>query len=274
MFRKDPLDLVRRLVVISLEDVVLHPALPVCVWWMMACSKGYVLDDATCGATLLRIVRDLCLCSWRDAIIAPQVPFSPPPPAVLDALPSGALARALITRARFGGMAGDVEMLLVAAGVWAARLDFRLPLPSPLPPGVPPGVTSWFETLHAAFKLGAAAPDTYSIVAAPQQRPPSAVPRLTPRDVPPAGIDFACSAVLDEFVASKSPALAAAVAALVDEFGEPLDVLERLKAACWEHSAGVNVRVPRGQAWGAKAWAAAAPWVGAWVQALILQRVK
>ena len=35
------LDLVRRVIIIAIEDVVLHPDLPVLAWIMAACSKGF-----------------------------------------------------------------------------------------------------------------------------------------------------------------------------------------------------------------------------------------
>ncbi len=59
------MELLRRLPVIILEDVSLHPELPVLIWLMVAVSRGY---NPTNGLiyTVLGIVLDLCCTSNRD----------------------------------------------------------------------------------------------------------------------------------------------------------------------------------------------------------------
>jgi hypothetical protein len=44
------------------------------------------------------------------------------------------LVKAVLIRAAYGGMAGDVDMLLACAGMWAARFAGRTLPPPPLPP--------------------------------------------------------------------------------------------------------------------------------------------
>ncbi|MEW5312441.1 MAG: hypothetical protein WDW38_004075 [Sanguina aurantia] len=130
-------ELLRRLPIVCLEDGWLHPSLPLIVWFMVAQSKGYTLGPLHTSA-VLSFVHDLSLGGLRDYL--PDAPMGPrvslPTPLwhfeEADALllPSGGveesvLVKALILRAGYGGVAGDVEMLRGYARMWAARFEGR-----------------------------------------------------------------------------------------------------------------------------------------------------
>ncbi|MEW5302813.1 MAG: hypothetical protein WDW36_005559 [Sanguina aurantia] len=134
---EDPGELLRRLPIVCLEDGWLHPSLPLIVWFMVAQSKGYTLGPLHTSA-VLSFVHDLSLGGLRDYL--PDAPMGPrvslPTPLwhfeEADALllPSGGveesvLVKALILRAGYGGVAGDVEMLRGYARMWAARFEGR-----------------------------------------------------------------------------------------------------------------------------------------------------
>ena len=122
---------IRRLPIIVIEDSTLHPALPLLVWLMMATSKGFRPVQAHLDACVA-IVGEVASCgAWdvgrSEMNAAGSAPRPPPPPlasAACDALRStqhAALVRAILARARFGGMAGDVAMLQAYARLWLAR---------------------------------------------------------------------------------------------------------------------------------------------------------
>ena len=62
------LDLVRRVIIIAIEDVVLHPDLPVLAWIMAACSKGFRASEVHFHF-VLRVVRDLANSTYREPCI-------------------------------------------------------------------------------------------------------------------------------------------------------------------------------------------------------------
>jgi hypothetical protein len=63
----DPSQLLRRLTIIAVEDVVVSHNWAVVVWLMAAHSKGFVLDDYIV-AWLLGYVHQLAACKQRDPI--------------------------------------------------------------------------------------------------------------------------------------------------------------------------------------------------------------
>ena len=185
LWRLSPVDLVRRILVIPIEDVCAHPALPVLAWLAMALPKGFVPSDAHL-LVALSVVRELCACPWQDTLkddggdydgspaeaavialqllrqsqglgkaasdavgggesykaasssTAPAAPIAaaghpemslclPLSPDGLDGLNSihpsaSSLVRAILVRAAYGGMTGDVAMLKRAGVRWAKRL--------------------------------------------------------------------------------------------------------------------------------------------------------
>jgi hypothetical protein len=149
-------ELLRRLPVICLEDALLHPALPLVAWLGMARPKGYALGGTAANA-LLKIVHQLAAVRVRDWLpplasaavgvgraaaaeggeeggedetaAAAAAGAAQPQPlslATVDArlrLPpaEAALVKALLARAAYGGMGGDVAMLRGYAALWARR---------------------------------------------------------------------------------------------------------------------------------------------------------
>ena len=155
LWARGPVDALRRLLVIVIEDALLHPAQPALTFFMMRADENYALGPLH-AACYLAVVRDICACGARDALLPatpPLAALAPPPPPPSQAPPpaggecawraplplaGGALAlsaahlaqlgagasahvRALQARALFGGLAGDCAMLRSAAALWALR---------------------------------------------------------------------------------------------------------------------------------------------------------
>lgn len=140
LLRQSPVDCLRRVPVIMMEDSSLHPALPVLVWLMMALSKGYEPSTAL-QAVVVLASSELAMSRCRDRPDPPILavtPFSPalaptplstaggpvPVSLQLSDLPLGAprtLVASLLLRAAYGGMAGDCSMLEGFARRWAQR---------------------------------------------------------------------------------------------------------------------------------------------------------
>jgi hypothetical protein len=148
----DLLDLLRRLPVISLEDSILHPGLPIVVWMMMAMSKGYQPPSFVRNLCAL-IMGDLSCTEWRDCQPPTSlVDISPlsvsrssgdssssssrknhnntsdesESACMLTSLPSNAsqtLVASILLRRAFGGMIGDMELLEDFAVLWTHRLQ-------------------------------------------------------------------------------------------------------------------------------------------------------
>lgn len=69
-------ELLRRLPVISLEDSITHPALPLVVWLMASQSKGYQLGVVH-AAAVLQFVYEMSavkVCMWRGTITVCHYP--------------------------------------------------------------------------------------------------------------------------------------------------------------------------------------------------------
>lgn len=126
----------RRMIVICIEDAILHPGVPLLAWAMLAESKGYHVPPSL-AAALLQMVYEMAACRTYDAapVLAAADAGAPPPAApdvrhMSDA--DAALVRSLLVRAEFGGMGGDVRMLREAARIWTERFlspaaSFRAP---------------------------------------------------------------------------------------------------------------------------------------------------
>ena len=120
------LDLVRRAIIIAIEDVVLHPDIPVLAWIMAACSKGYIASDVHFHF-VLRFIRDLANSPYREPCIRDdedrEVVTEEEVPKLKHEI-SKLIVRSLLLRKKFGGMKGDMIMLSNAAKVWARRLKY------------------------------------------------------------------------------------------------------------------------------------------------------
>jgi len=141
-------DALRRVLVIVLEDTILHPAYPLLCFWMMCEGGGYKLGPLHASG-YLNFVRDITNCKYREVFssspllesIDPEEGETGSPPwgqaprlekrtgtaritrAALHSLGMGpsCLVKAIFARALYGGMTGDVELLKRAAYTWALR---------------------------------------------------------------------------------------------------------------------------------------------------------
>ncbi|GLI60475.1 hypothetical protein VaNZ11_002634 [Volvox africanus] len=158
LFKEDggAAQLLRRLSIVCVEDAILHPGLPFVVWLMAAQAKGFVLGRTHLDA-LLCLVYQLAMVQVRDglpdpwdggdsATVGTPVDATSQGPVTLQqvdelALPAAeaCLVKCLLFRASYGGMGGDVRMMRIFAGYWAARFKgsaappplLTVPPPSP-----------------------------------------------------------------------------------------------------------------------------------------------
>lgn len=194
IWRREPVELIRRLPVILIEDCAAHPALPLLGWLLLATASGYVPSDIHADA-LLHIVRQVTACRYRDEVSGePAAEGSGPrltaaaEAAAVDTLSpaAAALIRTLRTRARFGGMKGDVEMLYQSAAAWKGRLSGG-------------DADSWLLRLFAAHGIdndGGLAGSRCNFQCPAQAL--ALVPAVRRAHVPLAGLDFHCSSILTD----------------------------------------------------------------------------
>lgn len=60
-------ELLRRIIIISIEDSVLHPSSPIIIWLMMATAKGYKLGKEM-RKMLIILSSEIASCPWRDMV--------------------------------------------------------------------------------------------------------------------------------------------------------------------------------------------------------------
>lgn len=121
-------ELVRRIPVIAVEDVTLHPGLPVVVWLMIAFAKDFrPLDLFPFHQVAVCILSDLAAAKYKDWL--PEVDLD------LDAVKEGGervgdeemnaecrtLWSCLWMRQAYGGLKGDVVMLRRYTQLWRLR---------------------------------------------------------------------------------------------------------------------------------------------------------
>jgi hypothetical protein len=194
---------VRRLPIIVVEDVVLHPKYAEIVEVMKRISrKGYELklDEKE---LLLTVVAELAECPYRDEPRDLNKLWGRPTWQQQLPQPEFDVVRALRYRAMTGGMEGDVSLLQGYAGVWAWRFA---------------GGTTVEET-RAYFEP---TPVKWDDVAP-----------VTVTDIEPAGVDFHCSPIVD--YALVQPEVRACLAKLAPR--ERAD--EFLKWVMWIHRSAV-----------------------------------
>ena len=123
------------------------------------------------------------------------------------------MVRAMLLRAAFGGMEGDIAMLHRAAATWQRRWARA--------------EAAWADGLAVAFGGAAAAADGVMSGEAP----------LMVTDIPPAAVDFHCSSVLESVL--EQPAVRDA---LLARGGGDIDGLAQ--RAMWKCSSGVSRKAP------------------------------
>lgn len=126
--QQDPeavIKLLRRLPIIAVEDAILHPHLDICVFLMILCVKGWRLDLNQC-IVVLQIVQALCeydvpadrLCCANNKAIQIQLAIQQQ-----EDHQSSSLLFALMLRATYGGMHGDMGLLFDQYQLWQSRLS-------------------------------------------------------------------------------------------------------------------------------------------------------
>ncbi len=152
-------EVLRRLPVISVEDVILHPSMPILVWLMIAVTKGFhpYLSRrlSNCYASENQpltyahyicslVIGDLSRTDWKDCYPETQSIYercysiqsnedNNPGDSlhhgtntILSILPNSSsrtIVASLLLRRGYGGMGGDMEMLEEYAILWARRLQ-------------------------------------------------------------------------------------------------------------------------------------------------------
>ena len=248
-----PADALRRLLVIAVEDAAAHPDSPLVAWLMCADSKGFKLPRAVVDA-VAGFAAELAACAIKDrADPPPKTPpegRSPHDPSSGSAgglaarnvhaqcaglgARASAIVAALAIRARFGGMAGDVEMLRSFAATWRSRFSGE------------DGAGSadwWLARLDLAYaEARRKAREALGTEGVSSATGPGVVSR---RDVPPAAVDFHVSPVVEELARNERVVAAAAQAAkrAGDELGTR-DPGEMLTTAMWRFASSASNKVP------------------------------
>lgn len=88
LLKEDPNELLRRSVIICLEDALLHPAVPLLAWLTAAAAKGYCLG-CTAASAVLHVVHQLAAVPVRDYLHSGPVPGGFAATAALGALAAG-----------------------------------------------------------------------------------------------------------------------------------------------------------------------------------------
>jgi len=119
-----PVDFIRRLPIIIMEDIILHPHFDHLVDLMVKASSKQAVFTNQEVAFILSTIRDLTQCKYRDMvdpIILAQYKKSN-----LDkklSTETSCHINALRTRAKYGGMKCDMEMLEDYAAIWTVRFQ-------------------------------------------------------------------------------------------------------------------------------------------------------
>jgi len=168
---------IRRIIVIMIEDAILHPDLPFLVWLMMAHSKGFqlTLRDAN---RCLKVVQQIASVDIRD----PWCPKSTEEClerfryTLLESLSvtKQNLVRSLTARAAYGGMKGDQSMLMSFAALWTHRFLTQPDLP-------------WEAMINDIF-LASSDP----LIDADLE----SIKSMTLKDIPLSAIDFHCTDIV------------------------------------------------------------------------------
>lgn len=236
-------ELVRRLVIISVEDAILHPDIAVLTWLMCATSKGFEPTDAL-RASVIRIAGELAAVQVRD-----EPAYGPNTPLTLNDVETklsespdeSTVVQSLIIRAHFGGMPGDVAMLHGFSRVWLERFtqmscDANVPVDYDAllnPEIIESDVKSpWLTYLELIFDATTENERTHF------------GGFMRRDDIPIAAVDFHVSSCVENVLQVPSIRLKVVDAGKSLGFGDDMNVTDRVKSAIWRHSAGVNHKQP------------------------------
>ncbi|KAG5184516.1 hypothetical protein JKP88DRAFT_255404 [Tribonema minus] len=226
----------RRLCIIMVEDVILHPALPLIVWCMVATSKGFVPSPLLVAACL-GVVHEISACATKDYWPYDTLEWKRPPRGLyrdMGATPESTLLRCLMLRISFGGTPSDMNVVDQTLSGWCDRFGEKRCLPEPMvtdSSGVIP--FGYMTDPPAVFGNGKC------ISMLQQHFTGCGIPSVLLRrvmyafnarmlrldDVPPSGVDYHITEV---------------VATIVHR--HPEYTIEEVKLAMWQCSSGINWR--------------------------------
>jgi hypothetical protein len=133
MITQDVSKFLRRFPIIVLEDAVLHPKFSALVFWMMAATKGYRFTRAELEV-MLGVVLEIAHSQHQDHLAKLAPPYldllslcRTSPTTVLPAQARAQLL-AIGIRASYGGMPGDIAMMMDLAQRWTSRFEMGLEL--------------------------------------------------------------------------------------------------------------------------------------------------
>lgn len=243
-------ELLRRLPIIILEDSTLHPDFDLLVWLMMAHSKDYTIPPSIL-ARVFEIIFEICMCPWIDSCsytvlgdterdldrcsVTSLTSLHEELITNNESVGGLSLIWAMLIRAEYGGMKGDVEMLRSFASVWKNRLQSKV----------------YCSTLgilwaHVPSKIHERARDQAHQRVSELWQNTSRLRCLTLKDISTHGIDFHCSSIIDNLL-SDEPFRELCYDLLKmngtqDSYQTLLPSL--LKRCLWDFSAGINRRQP------------------------------
>jgi len=243
---------VRRLVIICLEDGILHPDVTLLTWLMCAASKGYEPPESL-RACVSRIAGEMAAIGVKDCVSygGARSKASPNDMLMLSEVESkladgeeSTIVQSIIIRAHFGGMAGDVAMLKGFSHIWLERFTQKgvaVNLPSDYESLRNPELildedkSSWLdyiELIYEAAKESTSEDSNPAKWGGPMRR----------GDIPIAAVDFHVSSCVQGIL--QIPANRLRILDAAKELGlDDIDVADRIKSAIWRHSAGVNHKV-------------------------------
>ena len=243
---------VRRLVIICLEDGILHPDVTLLTWLMCAASKGYEPPESL-RACVSRIAGEMAAIGVKDCVSygGARSKASPNDMLMLSEVESkladgeeSTIVQSIIIRAHFGGMAGDVAMLKGFSHIWLERFTQKgvaVNLPRDYDSLRNPELildedkSSWLdyiELIYEAAKESTSEDSNPAKWGGPMRRV----------DIPIAAVDFHVSSCVQGIL--QIPANRLRILDAAKDLGlDDIDVTDRIKSAIWRHSAGVNHKV-------------------------------
>lgn len=242
---------VRRLVIISLEDAILHPEVPILTWLMCATSKGFEPSDAM-RACVIRIAGEMAAINVKDKVSYGAAAAGSSDTLTLNDVESqlsteeSTIVQSLIIRAHFGGMSGDVAMLHGYSRIWLQRfkentcntsvpLDYDSLRNSEIieESENKSQWLSYLELTHEAARESSDAEATFAKWGGFMRR----------EDIPIAAVDFHVSNCVESVL--QAPTIRLKIVDIGKElgFGDDMNVTDAVKSAIWRHSAGLNLKV-------------------------------
>uniref|UniRef100_A0A7S3VG54 Uncharacterized protein n=1 Tax=Chaetoceros debilis TaxID=122233 RepID=A0A7S3VG54_9STRA len=242
-------DLIRRLPIICLEDSFLHHDFPFFIWLMVAYSKDFVPPQELI-VRIMRAVFEIASCPWRDELnlhehyhsnkedTGKRYSLTSPSELSLHQKKEGDLMlRSLLLRQKYGGMKCDLVMLDEYVQLWATRYSEEVVDSTIIAyclPKLNKDIKVRWEVLPQLL---------HPIEKSLKLVPPlvhSKLRCLQKHDITSAGVDSHCSNVLDLPLADSC--FCSKVDSIFGRIVEKKDLTAILKSACWENSAGKNLR--------------------------------